>query len=113
MQHRVVIRAMDVIVRRAVIACHMRAPARVPDAGPRVVPPEHDRRRLDGARCERGVESPSEQELRRVGRYLDARAHIAELTRRLEECDAVSGVRERVRTWAPGGVALDEVALVV
>ena len=46
MEYRVV-RAMDVVVRRAVIAGHARAPACVPYAHARVVLPKDDRSGLD------------------------------------------------------------------
>ena len=95
-QHRVVVRAVDVVVRRAVVVRHACPPGRVPYADARVVPPEYDRGRLDGARCERGAESPSEQQPRRVGRDLDSRAYVPEFARRLEKRDAVPRVRERV-----------------
>ena len=107
-QHRVVVRAVDVVVWRAVVASHARAPGRVPDADTRVVPPEHDRGRLDGARCERGAESPSEQKPRRVGRDLDSRAHVPEFARRLEKRDAVPRVRERVGRGEPTETRADD-----
>ncbi len=67
MEHRVVVRAMDVVVRRAMIAGHVRAPARGPYAHARVVSPKDDRGRLDGVSAQGGAEAPVEQESRRVG----------------------------------------------
>jgi len=92
----VVIRAVDVVVRRTVIASHARAPARVPNAATRVIPTEDDRRGLHGDRCESGAQPPAVQEARRVGGDLNAGAYVAEDGGRLEERDAVSGVCERV-----------------
>ena len=96
-EHGVVVGAMDVVVRRAVIAGHARAPARVPHARARVVPAKDDRGGLDAVRTQRGAETPAEEQARRVGRDLDTRADVAELARGLEQRDAVPCVRERVR----------------
>ena len=96
MEHGVVVRAMDVVVGRAVIAGHAGSPARVPHAHARVVSAKDDRGGLDAVRAQQGAQAPAEQEARRVGRDLDPRADVAQLARRLEQRDAVPGVRERV-----------------
>ena len=92
----VVVRAVDVVVRRPVVLGHARAPARVPDARARIVAAEDDRRGFHGERCERRAEPPAVQDARRVGRDLDAGADVAEDRGGLEQRDAVAGVRERV-----------------
>ena len=108
MEHGVVVRTMDVVVGRAVIAGHAVSPARVPHAHARVVSAKDDRGGLDAVRAQRGAEPPAEQEARRVGRDLDPRADVAQLARRLEQRDAVPGVRERVRRREPADSCADD-----
>jgi len=108
MEHGVVVRAMDVVVRGAVIASHAVSPARVAHAHARVVPAKDDRGGLDAVRAQRGAEPPAEQEARRVGRDLDPRADVAQLACRLEQRDAVPGVRERVRRREPADSCADD-----
>jgi len=55
MEHRVVVRTMDVVVRRAMIASHIRAPARVPYAHARVVSTKDNRGGLDADRAQGGA----------------------------------------------------------
>ena len=108
MEHGVIVRAMDVEIRRAVIAGHARAPARVPHAHARVVPPKDDRGGLDAVRAQRGAEAPAQQESRRVGRDLDPCADVAQLARRLEQRDAVPRLGERVRRREPAESRADD-----
>ena len=54
-----VVRAVDVVVRRPMVLGHECAPARVPDARTRIVPAEHDRRGLHSGHCEGRTKSPA------------------------------------------------------
>jgi hypothetical protein len=92
----VVVRAMNVVVRRAVLVRHARAPARVADARTGIVPAKDDRCGLDCDGRQSGPEPPAVQEARGVGGDLYAGADVAEDGCGLEEGDAVAGVREGV-----------------
>ena len=95
-EHGVVVCAVDVVVLRAVLVRHARAPAGVAHARTGVVPAKDDRGGLDGDGGQSGPEAPAVQEACGVGGDLDAGADVAEDGGGLEEGDAVAGVREGV-----------------
>jgi len=96
-EHGMVVRTMDLVVWRAVVALHAWSPARVPEAFACVISPEDDRAGLDSMCAQGWPETPAEKEARGVGRDLDACTHFSQHVRRLEQRDAVSGVGECVR----------------
>ena len=71
------------------VARRVWGPPRVPEALAFIVPPKEDRGWPDGVCTQGSTEAPAEKELRRVGRDLDPRAHLAQHMRTIERRDAV------------------------
>ena len=67
MENRVVVCAVDLVVRRAVIARHVGHRTLAPEALARIALSKDDRGGLDAIRAEGGAETPAEQEPRHVG----------------------------------------------
>src|SRR6266404_2324073 len=107
-QEGVVVGAVDVVVRRAVLVVHGGAPVAVPNALARVVPPKDEGLWDDGCRGECLSETPAEEEARLVRRDLNASADVAESRGRLEERYAVAALCEAISGGEPAKACTDD-----
>jgi hypothetical protein len=76
-EHRVVVRAVNLVVRGAVIACHVRDGVFVTEALACIVPSK-----------DAGADTSAAKKPHRLGRDIDTRSHFTQFAGRLEHRDA-------------------------